>query len=125
MAKRLVQFAPLLAVLFLALPLAAQTPAPAGDLAGHWHFALNAQDGVHEMDAAFKIEAGKVSGKWAESDVAGSFGDGQMDLSFPFNYADGGLSGAMHLKGKVAGDKITGTWEFAGYTGDFTAARVK
>ena len=114
-----------LAVLLLTLPLAAQTPAPTGGLAGNWHFMLNAQDGVHEIDASLKVAEGKVTGKWGPSDVAGSFTGGQFDLTFPFDYNQGSMSGSMHLKGKLDGDKLNGAWEFAGYNGDFAAARVK
>jgi hypothetical protein len=100
-----------------------QTAPPAGDISGAWHFVNMADDGPHESDATFKFESGQVTGKWADADVKGTYQDGQLDLEFPFNYAQGGLAGSMHLKGKLAEGKLSGTWEYAGYTGTFTATR--
>ena len=113
-----------LAVCF-AVPLAAQAPAASGDLSGSWHFVLVAPDGPHEIDATFKVEAGQVTGKLAASDVKGTFKEGEMALAFPFSAPDVGMEGGMVLRGKLAEGKLSGTWEFAGYDGAFTAARPK
>jgi hypothetical protein len=125
MFLRIRSLAPVAAALLVALTLAAQTPAPADGLSGAWHFVLIAQDGPHEIDASLKVEAGQVTGKWGPSDVKGTFREGVVALSFPFNYAEGGLEGGMVLKGKLADGKLSGTWEFAGFDGAFTADRPK
>ncbi len=106
---------------FAVLPLAAQ--APANDVSGAWHFVLVAGDGNHDVDAEFKVDNGKVTGKWGNADVKGTFQDGQLDLSFPFEYAEGGMTGTMHLTAKLSDGKLAGSWQYAGYDGAFTATR--
>ena len=107
----------------------AQTPVPtatqAGDISGAWHFVNMADDGPHEVEASLKLASGQVTGKWGTADVKGTFQDGQLDMEFPFAYAEGGLTGSMHLKGKMSEGKLSGTWEYAGYAGTFTATRPK
>ncbi len=103
------------------LPPAAQ--AQANDVSGAWHFVLVAGDGNHDIDAEFKVDSGKVTGKWGNADVKGTFQDGQLDLSFPFEYAEGGMTGTMHLVAKLSEGKLAGSWQYAGYDGSFTATR--
>ena len=125
MTARLRAYGILAALLCVCMPLVAQAPAQSGSLAGNWHFILIAGDGNHELDATFKVDGAAVTGIWAAAEVKGTFREGQFDLEFPFSYTEGNLNGSMHLKGKLADEKLTGTWEFAGYNGDFSAARPK
>ncbi len=96
--------------------------AAADDLSGSWHFVFSTPGGDREAEASFKVDGGQVTGKFADADVKGTYKDGAMDLAFPFNSSEAG-SGTMSIKGSLASGALSGSWEFAGYSGTFTAKR--
>jgi hypothetical protein len=96
--------------------------APEG-VAGKWHFVLETEGGPREADAEFAVADGKVTGKWAGTDVAGTWADGTLDLSFKFNSPEAG-EGTLKIKGKIEGEALKGNWVFEIYSGLFTAKRM-
>jgi len=78
-----------------------------------------------EETASFQQDGTKVTGKFANADVQGTFKDGELDLSFPFTSEGGRMSGTLKIKGKLAEDALKGTWDFEEFSGTFTATRVK
>ena len=74
------------------------------------------------MDASLKVDGGQVKGKCADTDVKGTYKDGALDLAFPYNSPEAG-HGTMSIKGSLASGALSGAWEFAGYSGTFTAKR--
>ncbi len=104
-------------------------PAKAQDagISGKWHFMLDTEDGIREVDAEFTADAdGKVTGKFARSDVAGTFKDGKLELSFLVDVPESGGSGTLKLSGKLSDPAgLTGSWEFTEYNGTFKANRQK
>lgn len=114
-----------LSVILLSLTLLAPfRAAAAGDIAGKWQFVLNTEGGDRTAAADFQLDGQKVTGKWgdAKADVAGTFVDGKLDLAFPYNSDEVG-PGTMKIKATLAGDVLTGTWEFQDYNGTFKATR--
>ena len=103
-------------VLFVAALVAAD------DVSGSWHFVFQTPGGEREMDASLKVDGGQVTGKFADADVKGTYKEGAMELAFPFNSSEGG-PGTMSIKGSLASGALSGAWEFAGYSGTFTAKR--
>jgi len=94
---------------------------------GKWHFVMETPGGGREMDADFTVSAdGKVTGSWGKSDVAGTYKDGKLDLSFPTTSEETGETAALKLVGKLddAG-ALVGTWEFTVWGGAFKATRPK
>ena len=52
-------------------------------ISGKWHFVLATPGGDREVDADFTVDNdGNVTGKWGASDVAGTYKDGKLALSF-------------------------------------------
>jgi len=100
--------------------------APTTTIDGKWTFVLNTEGGDRTAAADFKLDGQKVTGKWgdANADVAGTFADGKLDLAFPYNSDEAG-QGTLKLKGELAGETITGTWEFQDYNGTFKATRAQ
>jgi hypothetical protein len=96
-------------------------------ITGKWHFVLDTPGGDREMDAEFSVDTdGKVTGKFDKSTVAGTFKDGQMDLSFEMTSEESGETAALKLVGKLDGTgTLIGTWEFSSYNGTFKAAHPK
>ena len=94
---------------------------------GKWHFVLDTPGGDREMDATFAVDtAGKVTGKFGETDVAGTFKDGQMALDFSLTSDESGETAQMKLNGKVDDTgALVGTWAFSSYDGTFKAAHPK
>ena len=96
--------------------------AAADDVSGSWHFVFQTPGGEREMDASLKVDGGQVTGKFADADVKGTYKDGAIELTFPFNSPEAG-PGTMSIKGSLASGALSGAWEFAGYSGTFVAKR--
>ncbi len=105
----------------VSLPLHA---APKSDISGKWHFVLQTEGGDQEREATFQQEGKKVTGKWADADVQGTFEDGKLNLEFPMTSEEVG-KGTLTIKGQLAKDSLTGTWEFQTYSGTFKATRAQ
>jgi len=102
-----------------------RTQTQAGSVAGKWHFALDTEGGLREVDATLRQDGDKVTGKWGDKDdVKGTFADGKLSLSFTINSEEAG-PGTLKLDGTLAGDALTGTWSFQTYDGSFKATRSK
>jgi len=103
------------------------TTAQSSGIDGKWHFVMDTPGGDREMDATFAVDAGgKVTGKFGETAVAGTFKDGQMALDFPMTSEESGETAALKLVGKLDDTAaLVGTWEFSSYNGTFKASRPK
>ena len=98
--------------------------APKNDVSGKWHFVLETEGGDRDREATFQQDGNKVTGKWADADVQGTFDDGKLDLEFPMTSEEVG-QGTLKIKGQLVQDSLTGTWEFQSYSGTFKATREK
>ena len=94
-------------------------------ISGKWHFVLATPGGDRDVDADFAVDNdGNVTGKWGNADVAGTYKDGKMALTFQFTSEEAGATADMKLNGKLddAG-ALAGDWAFSEYNGTFQAAR--
>jgi hypothetical protein len=96
--------------------------APKADISGKWHFVLQTEGGDRDREATFQQQGSKVTGKWDDADVQGTFDDGKLDLEFPVITEEVG-KGTLKIKGQAVEDSLTGTWEFQSYSGTFKATR--
>ncbi|MBV8865467.1 MAG: hypothetical protein JO210_08740 [Acidobacteriaceae bacterium] len=104
----------------------AQAAAPANDISGKWHFVYQTEGGDRDSDGDFKLNGDQVTGKWnGTADVKGTFKDGVLDLAFPYNSDEAGMTASLKMKGRLQDGKLAGNWEFADYSGTFTATRSK
>lgn len=108
-----------LAILALMLPLHA-----AADVTGPWQFVMDTQGGDRTARATFKVDGKAVTGTWETTKVQGTFVDGVLELSFPFESPEAG-GGTLGIKAKLANDELTGEWSFQTYSGTLKATRVK
>ena len=92
------------------------------DVSGKWHFVLQTEGGDREREATFQQQGSKVTGKWDDADVQGTFDDGKFDLEFPVTTEEVG-KGTLKIRGRATEDSLTGTWEFQSYSGTFKATR--
>jgi hypothetical protein len=92
---------------------------------GKWHFVLETPGGDRELDADFTVDAdGNVTGKWGNSDVAGTYKEGKLSLDFQFTSEEVGTTAAMKIDGKLDDTAaLTGDWAFSEYNGSFKAMR--
>jgi hypothetical protein len=101
-----------------------QPAAETADISGKWHFVYNTDGGDREANAVFKLDGNQVSGKWESgTDVKGTYKDGDLDLAFPYNSEEAGMTATLKMKGKLKDGKLVGNWEFADYSGTFTGTR--
>lgn len=105
----------------------AQDAAKDAGINGKWHFVLDTPGGDREMDAEFTVDAdGKVTGKYGDTDVLGTYKDGKMDLAFPMTSEEADETATLKLDGRLDDTRaLTGTWEFSEYSGTFKATRPK
>ncbi len=106
-------------------PQQSAAPASSSDISGKWHFVYQTDGGEREYPATLKQDGDQVTGKYGQSDVKGTYKDGDMDLAFPFNSEEAGMSSTLKMKGKIKDGKLVGNWQFADYDGTFVATRVE
>lgn len=94
---------------------------------GKWHFVMDTPGGDREMEAQFTVAPdGRVTGKYGDTDVAGTYKDGKMDLNFTMTSEESGETSQLKLVGTLDhSNALTGTWEFSDYNGTFKATRPK
>lgn len=92
---------------------------------GKWHFVLETPGGDREVDADFTVDAdGNVTGKWGNSDVAGTYKEGKLTLDFQFTSEEVGTTAPMKMNGKLDdAAALAGDWAFSEYNGSFKAMR--
>jgi hypothetical protein len=95
------------------------------DITGKWHFVFQTEGGVREFDADFKVDGGKVSGKWdGSADVKGTYSEGKLSLEFQTNSDEVG-PGTLKIDGELADGALSGNWSFQQYDGTFKATKAK
>ena len=92
---------------------------------GKWHFVLETPGGDREVDADFTVDAdGNVTGKWGNSDVAGTYKEGKLALDFQFTSEEVGATASMKIDGKLDDTAaLAGDWAFSEYNGTYKATR--
>jgi hypothetical protein len=120
--KKFLVIAAAMVCLVMGLPIA-----QAQDLgiSGKWHFVLATPGGDREVDADFTVDTdGNVTGKWGNSDVAGTYKDGKLALDFQFTSEEVGATAAMKIDGKLDETAaLGGDWAFSEYNGTYKATR--
>ena len=100
--------------------------AQSASVSGKWHFVFQTEDGERNFDATFQQDGDKVTGKWGDADVQGTFVDGKLNLEFQFNSEVG--PGNLKLVGQLAEGALSGNWEFQAsggtYTGTFKGSKT-
>jgi hypothetical protein len=120
--KKFLVIAAAMVCLVMGLPFA---QAQEAGINGKWHFVLATPGGDREVDADFTVDAdGNVTGKWGNSDVAGTYKDGKLALDFQFTSEEVGATAAMKLDGKLDDTAaLAGDWAFSEYNGTYKATR--
>ena len=92
---------------------------------GKWHFVLNTPGGDRDVEVDLSVDAdGKVTGKFGDTDVAGTYKDGQLALDFQFTSDEAGVTAAMKMTAKLdETSALNGSWDFSSYNGTFKATR--
>lgn len=110
-------------VLFLGLILLA-VAASAANVAGKWMFVFTTQVGERQIPFVINAKGAEVTGTAEQNfPIEGKFEAGVLDLRFPYFSEDAGTKAELRIRGTLEGEKITGKWRFAEYTGTFTATR--
>ena len=123
--RRLLVLAAALALVAIGRPTVQAQDTATNGITGKWHFVLETPGGDREVDADFAIDNdGNVTGKWGNADVAGTWKEGKLTLSFQFTSDEAGVTDAMKINGKLDETAaLTGDWAFSEYNGTFKAQR--
>ena len=95
----------------------------AANVSGKWHFVLQTDDGERIIEPTFQQDGEKITGKWRDGDVKGTFSNGKLDVDVPITSEEVG-PGILKLKGALAGEALSGDWTFLEYKGTFRATRI-
>jgi hypothetical protein len=95
----------------------------ASEIDGKWEFVMQTDGGERRVTPELKADGEKVSGKWDRADVAGTFKDNELLLSFPLTSTEGQMTAKLNIKAKLSAGQLTGNWEFGGYSGSFTGKK--
>jgi hypothetical protein len=107
----------------LALTAAALSAQSARNVSGKWHCILQTEDGERVIEPTFQQDGEKVTGKWRDADVKGTFSNGKLDVEVPERSEEVG-AGILKLKGELIGESLSGEWSFQEYKGTFRATRL-
>ncbi len=97
----------------------------AESLNGNWAIVLNTEDGNREASVTFQLNDEVVTGKWGPFDVKGRFVANTLNLKFPITVPDQGMKGDLKIIASLDGDKLTGKWEFEGYSGTLKGTQAQ
>jgi len=86
----------------LALTAVVLTAQGAPNISGKWHFVLQTEDGERIIAPTFQQDGEKITGKWRDGDVKGTFSNGKLDVDVPVNSEEVG-PGILKLKGRAGG----------------------
>ena len=99
----------------------------AAGLDGAWDVTYVIPDDTLETSITYKTKGSSlfVVTDDGEAEV-GTFKDGAFSYTIPKYYSDqAGYSADLIIKGKLEGDKISGTWQWDAYDGTFTGKRAQ
>jgi hypothetical protein len=124
--RSLAILAALLALTFVGASAQNSSTASTRGLTGKWHVVFDTSDGTREFDAQFTVADGKVGGTFGKynDEVKGTIDGEKFALEFPTNSDEAG-KGILKLTGKIADEKLSGSWSFQTYDGTFAATRLK
>jgi len=110
-----------LGLLVMVLLAAAQT-AP---ISGTWEFTFQTEAGVrHGTFVLNEPDGTTITGLMDNTtELNGTYSDAVLTLEFKFFSPDAGFSDTAKLTAKHEGDQLTGTWQFAEYSGTFEGKR--
>ena len=55
----------------------------AGNVSGKWHCVLQTEDGERVIEPICRQDGEKVTGKWRDGDVKGTFSNGKLNVEIP------------------------------------------
>jgi hypothetical protein len=118
----------LLFALAVAVPVAAQTPAPAADVVGTWDVTVNTQQGAIPSQIKLRKDGAKLVGTIAsqmgESNIEAEVKEKALAIWFNMQGQNGPM--AIEMNGTVDGDKAKGAISMGGNViGDWIATRAK
>ena len=92
-----------------------------GGLTGKWVFVLDTEGGVRQSEVTLVLDGTKVTGKWDQSDVKGTFTGGKLDLAFPLESAEAGYTAKLEITGTLEKEELSGHWQFGEHGGTYRA----
>lgn len=90
---------------------------------GKWDITLDTPGGERKAAPSFTLDGDKVGGKWDQSEVAGTFKDGKLELSFALTSNEAGQTAPLKISATIEGGAMKGTWSWATYDGRLTGKK--
>jgi hypothetical protein len=107
-----------------ALLFSLRTVTASDPITGKWTFVFDTEGGPREFAADLKLDGDKVSGKFENAEVKGTFKDQKIDLAFPYESEEANMTDTLKITGKLEKDALVGDWAFNQWTGTYKAQRT-
>jgi hypothetical protein len=114
-----------LGVISMAILVLVSQAALAGEVDGEWSFVFKTEIGDRTPTMTLTTEGDSVNAVAEGLDLAGTFKDGELELSGELFSPDAGYTSTLTVTGKLAGEALVGEWVWDVYTGPFTAERAE
>lgn len=92
-------------------------------LSGKWSLSMDTPGGERLVSPTFVLDGDKVTGKWDQSDVQGTFRDGKLVLEFPLFSAEAGEKSNLKVTATLEGNQLKGSWTWSSYSGSLTGKK--
>lgn len=95
----------------------------AADVDGNWSLYLSAPEGSTTVELKISIDGEEAIGKNADSELQGTYIDGELKLEGELYLLDAGYSSGLQMDARLDGDKLKGriTWDM--YSGTVEGTR--
>lgn len=91
---------------------------------GKWDLVLSTEVGDKAAQLSLKVDGETVTGSAGDQAVTGTFRDGSLVLKLAdFFSPDAGFRADLGIQGKIDGDTLQGSWNFAEYSGTLRGNR--
>lgn len=109
--------------IFLVAVLAVMALPGEDPLTGKWSMVMETPGGERRAVPVFAVEGETVTGKWDQSEVKGTFKDGQLELEFPLESGEAGYKANFKVSAKLEAGVLKGSWSFSSYSGKLEGKR--
>lgn len=109
---------PVTVALFALSPLA-----HASDIDGKWDVVYQTDGGPRTSGLTLTTDGGAVKALMGETELAGTYEDGLLELSGEHHAGEAGYTATVKLEGRLVDGKLEGSWQWSEYASTFEATR--
>lgn len=98
--------------------------AHASEVDGAWDMVYQTDQGPRTASMTVTTDGENVTAVMGETELSGTYRDGQLELSGEHYAAEAGYTATVTLTAHLEGDELKGEWEWSEYSSTFVATRA-